>query len=73
MATSTTTTQSSASSASPKRSESASEWAGLELSITMARSRLGWSVRISSAITLQGTSPPITSSPVTGVRRSRVS
>ena len=50
------------------RCESASEWAGLRLSTIIARKRSGWSVRISSGITLHGVSPPITGAPVTGVR-----
>jgi hypothetical protein len=40
----------------------------LELSIHMARNRSGWSVRISSAIELHGTSPAMMRAPVTGVR-----
>ncbi len=68
MATSMTTTVPSAASASRKRLESASEWAGLAASTIMARNRFGWSVRISSAMTLQGTSPAITRAPVTGDR-----
>ncbi len=49
------------------RRESASECAGFADSTIIARNRFGWSVRISSAITLQATSPPITGEPVTGV------
>ena len=49
--------------------ESAREWAGLVLSSHMARNRSGWSVRISSAIELHGTSPEMIRAPVTGVRR----
>ena len=63
-----TTRVSSAASASRIRCESASEWAGLPLSTTMARYRAGWSVRISSAMTLQGTSPDTMRAPATGLR-----
>ena len=66
-----TTSSSSLANASRIRSESASEWAGLELSTIIARKRSGWSLRISSGITLQGVSPPITGAPVTGVRPGR--
>ena len=52
------------------RALSASECAGLPLSTIMARKRFGWSVRISSGITLQGMSPPMMRAPVTGLRRS---
>ncbi len=34
----------------------------------IARNRCGWSVRISSGITLQGISPMMTFAPVTGLR-----
>ncbi len=56
--------------ASRKPAESVSECAGLTLSIHIARNRSGWSVRISSAIELHGTSPEMIRAPVTGVRRS---
>ena len=46
-----------ASIASRIRCESASEWAGLPVSTISARNRSGWSVRISSGITLHGISP----------------
>ena len=39
------------------RGPSASEWAGFADSTSIARYRSGWSVRISSAMTLHGTSP----------------
>ena len=61
-----TTENSRARIASRMRTLSASECAGLELSTTMARKRFGWSVRISSGMTLQGTSPDMTRAPVTG-------
>ena len=51
--------------------ESASECAGLMLSTIIARKRSGWSVRISSGMTLHGMRPPITGAPVTGVRPTR--
>ena len=66
-ATSITTSSSSDAIASRMRALSATEWAGLPLSTSIARNRLGWSVRISSGITLQGVRPPIRREPVTGV------
>ena len=52
-----TTTRSSASRASRIRALSASEWAGLALSMSAARNRFGWSPRISSEITFDGMRP----------------
>ena len=66
MATSITTTQSSAASASRNWGLSASEWAGFAASMIIARYRSGWSARHSSAMTLQGTRPPMIFDPVTG-------
>lgn len=52
------------------RGESASEWAGFELSTIMARSRPGSSVRISSGIAFPGVRPVMMRAPLTGVARS---
>ena len=51
------------------RGLSASECAGLPLSTSIARYRAGWSVRISSAMTLHGTSPEMIRAPATGLVR----
>ena len=61
-----TTSSSSAERASRMRGLSASECAGLALSTSMPRKRRGWSVRISSGITLAGIRPVITRWPPTG-------
>ena len=53
------------------RALSATECAGLPDSTIIARYRSGWSVRISSGITLHGTSPPKIRSPATGLRGAR--
>ena len=62
-----TTTNSSARSASRIRVLSATECAGFSLSMSIARKRLGWSVRISSGITLAGIMPPMMRCPPTGL------
>ena len=51
------------------RALSAREWAGLAVSTSIARKRRGWSPRISSGITLQGSIPPMMREPVTGLVR----
>ena len=51
------------------RGPSASEWAGFALSTSIARKRRGWSVRISSGITLHGIIPEMMREPVTGLLR----
>ena len=68
MNTSMTTTKSSASIARRIAALSATECAGLPDSTIIARKRSGWSVRISSGITLHGTRPPKMRAPATGLR-----
>src|SRR5437867_4313104 len=53
------------------RCESASECTGLLLSTIIARKRLGWSVRISSGMTLNGMRPVRMRCPPTGLVRPR--
>ena len=52
------------------RALSGSECTGFALSMSIARKRSGWSVRISSGITLHGISPVMMRCPPTGLRRS---
>ncbi len=69
MVISMTTLKSRAAIASRIRGESGSEWTGLLLSMIAARKRAGSSVSTASGIAAAGNIPPITRSPVPGVRR----
>jgi hypothetical protein len=69
MVMSITTLKSSAAIASRIRGESGSEWTGLLLSMIAARNRSGSPVSTASGIAAAGNMPPITRSPLPGVRR----